>query len=208
MEYTPAVPVRRKSSEAHDGAAASGPQRAYEAPGHKISPPPSGGGGGRGGGGGDVGQGGGGSGGSAKSVSDAPPVTAWAIPTEAIPHATATLSPHPSFREDSSDNLGGGGGGEGMPQPYPSKGKGPEYYGASGANGRPRPRPSGGFEEAIRGWDPTDPNEGKYAEMDGAPGNQNDPPPPYSPPRSYDHHDIPSAPTSRPVTLDIPAAPG
>lgn len=78
----------------------------------------------------------------------------------------------------------------------PSRGEG-KFDG--GGSEEPR-KASGGFEGATKGWGPSD---GGVVE---------DAPPPYSPPRAYNHHDIPSpprtAPVTAPVTFDIPAAPG
>lgn len=202
VEYTPAEPVRRKSSldteaAAAAAAAASGPQPAYEAPSTRR---PS-----SGGGAGDPPSGGGGTGGERGGIAAPPPVTAWAIPPSAgIPLATATLSPQNSY--------GGGGaaaGGAGwdpsaaaaadMPKRHGNE-KG--HYRDTSGSGAAR-RPSGGFEASTMGWGPSD-GDGKGG------GKGEEAPPPYSPPRkaTYDHNDIPSPPSARPMTYDIPAAPG
>ncbi|CAN0120581.1 unnamed protein product, partial [Hapterophycus canaliculatus] len=73
VEYTPAVPIRRKTSvdaEAAAAAAGLGPQPAYEAPGSRRQSMVGGGGGG----------GGGGAPPSSGGISSPPPVTAWAVP--------------------------------------------------------------------------------------------------------------------------------
>ncbi|CAM9263081.1 unnamed protein product [Ascophyllum nodosum] len=150
------------------------------------------GGGGPGGGGpGGGGSGGGGSGGRGSGgrqsegahtgahITASPPVTAWAIPTEAIPSAEAALPPElPAARLSSR-----------------------EHGHFMDTSGKAR-KPGGGYEEATRGWDPPLTNEPSEVKV------EDDPPPPYAPARTYTADDIPSPPRNRPSTLDIPAAPG
>ena len=150
------------------------------------------GGGGPGGGGpGGRGSGGGGSGGRGSGgrqsegahtgahITASPPVTAWAIPTEAIPSAEAALPPElPAARLSSR-----------------------EHGHFMDTSGKAR-KPGGGYEEATRGWDPPLTNEPSEVKV------EDDPPPPYAPARTYTADDIPSPPRNRPSTLDIPAAPG
>ncbi|CAM9745312.1 unnamed protein product [Pylaiella littoralis] len=189
VEYTPALPLRRKSSADTEAAAAaaagSGPQPAYEVPSSRRPSAGGSGGGGAGGGG----------------ISAPPPVTAWAIPPSAgIPLATATLSPQHSFGGD------GAGGGGGFNAPVPNE---QGNFRDSSGRGSVR-RASGGFEEATKGWGASSDAAGAGGPAVGKGGDE-DAPPPYSPPRksTYDHNDIPSAPKTAPVTsYDIPAAPG
>ncbi|CAM9942005.1 unnamed protein product [Scytosiphon promiscuus] len=210
VEYTPAVPVNRKTSadvEAAAAAAASGPQPAYEAPGSRRQS--MGHGGGAGGGGAPPPSGGGG------GISSPPPVTAWAVPpSDGLPLATATISPQHSF-----SGGGGGGGGAGWNPAAPQDDAGhyapgetvKGHYGGPDGSGGQR-RGSGGYEEAVRGWGPSDAGreEGGGSAYDEKKMEAEDAPPPYSPPRNrnYDPNDIPSAPSDRPMTYDIPAAPG
>ncbi|CBN80097.1 conserved unknown protein [Ectocarpus siliculosus] len=208
VEYTPAAPIRRKSSTDREAAAAaaaaSGPQPAYQVPSSRR--PSSGGGDGGGGGGGStVPPGGGG-------ISSPPPVTAWALPpSDGIPLATATLSPQNSFGGGGAAAGGGGSAGwdpSAAATPadryVPGENEKGHYRDTSGGN-NPYRRGSGGFAEATSGWGPSD------AGLDaGAGAKGEDAPPPYSPPRkaTYDHNDIPSPPKARPMPYDIPAAPG
>lgn len=199
MEFTPAPTVRRKSSTSTEHATAaadSGPKPAYEAPvhHHHHPPPPSDGGHGGGGGGGGSGNNGGG------GIASPPPVTAWAIPTEEIPRATATLSPEGSLPGGGASAAGSG---ASVPSHYPPEDRG-HYRDTSGGN----PRLSGGFEAAIKGWGtPGAAGEGKHDGQGGDGYDPDAPPPPYS--KTYDPNDIPSPPTSRPMpAYDIPAAPG
>lgn len=209
VEYTPAVPIVRKTSAEVEAeaaaAAASGPQPAYEVPGSRRQS--TGGGSGGGGGGGAPPPGGGGGG-----VSSPPPVTAWAVPpSDGLPLATATVSPQHSFD-------GGSGGGAGW-NPVAPQDVGGHYapgetvkghYGGPHGGGAPR-RGSGGFEEATMGWGPSDGSQGGGSSVyDEKKMEAEDAPPPYSPPRNrhYDPNDIPAAPSERPMTYDIPAAPG
>eukprot|EP00752_Nemacystus_decipiens_P014734 g13122.t1 len=196
VDYTPAEPVRRKSSldtenaAAAAAAAASGPQPAYEAPstlhpssGGGAGPPPSGGGGGGGG------------------IAAPPPVTAWAIPpSDGIPLATATLSPRNSFGGEGAAPA------VGTPNRHGPGDNEKGHYRDTSGSGAPR-RASGGYAEATMGLGPS--GGGGESAPDGK-GGEEDAPPPYSPPRkaTYDHNDIPSPPRSRPVAYDIPAAPG
>lgn len=191
MDYTPAVVVRRKSTDVTDVPAI--PQAAFEAPTHHQPPPGSSGGGGGGGGGG---------------ISSSPPVTAWAIPSDSIPETTAKLSP-----EEYSQGRGGGGGGAaggggaGMPSHYtPNERETDPYQESRRVDALP-----GGFEAAVQGWNPSE--SGGVKHDGGAEGggkyDSNTPPPPYTrTPSQYDHNDIPSPPHTRPVIFDIPAAPG
>lgn len=205
VEYTPALPVRRKSSAdteaaaAAAAAAAAGRQPAYEVPSRRSSSTTGAGGAG---GGADAGSG----------ISAPPPVTAWAVsPSAGIPLATATLSPQNSFGGDGAAGCGSGGGGGGgfsIPTDMPNE---QGHYRDSSGTGAVR-RASGGFEEATKGWGPSDAEEGVGGAAAAAgKGGDEDAPPPYSPRRkpNYDHNDIPSPPKTRPVTTyDIPAAPG
>ena len=197
VEYTPAEPVRRKSSldteAAAAAAAASGPQPAYEAPSTRrpssggAGIPPSGGGGGGGGGG----------------IAAPPPVTAWAIPpSSGIPLATATLSPQNSYGGEGAA-AGGAGAAADIPNRHGPGENEKGHYRETSGSGAAR-RPSGGYAEATMGWQSDGDDKGAGGE-----GGE-DAPPPYSPPRkaTYDHNDIPSPPSARPVTYDIPAAPG
>jgi len=196
VEYSPADPIRRKSSldaEAASAAAAAapGPQPAYEAPRTRR---PSGG------------------------IADPPPVTAFAVPpSTGLPLAHATLSPQNSY-----GGGGGGGGGGGWDRTAAAHGDAPNRYtpdeparghyrDTSGSGGARRG--SGGFEEATKGWGPSDTDWKEDGAGDGDGGKEEDAPPPYSPPRkqqqpAYDHADIPAAPSATPMAYDIPAAPG
>ena len=201
MDYTPAVAVRRKSSEAPIPPM---PQAAFETPSHYQPPPGYNGGGGGGGGG--------------SGISSPPPVTAWSIPSDSIPEATVKLPPQDfSHAGGGGGGAGGGGsaggGGAGMPNRYPANEMGAGGYQESSGVGA---IPGGGFDAAVKGWDPSESGGGVGGGGDGGGGggagrafDDDTPPPPYSrTPSGYDHNDIPSPPHTRPVIYDIPAAPG
>lgn len=93
-----------------------------------------------------------------------------------------------------------------MPSQYPPNERVPDPYQET----RRVESLPGGFDAAVKGWEPSESGRVKY---DGGGGGgeyeSNTPPPPYSrTPSQYDHNDIPSPPHTRPVIFDIPAAPG
>lgn len=232
VDYTPAIPLHGASYgvDKSPAAADTGPQAASGPPspptGSNFSPPGGRGGNSSGeGGSGSGGGGGGGGGGVPTGIASPPPVTAWAVPNPVMPQAYATETTEPLHGGHPPSVWGGKNDGRGaghIPEsgsytlPDPSSGKGarvdpvgpPGQY-VAGSTGEAR-RGSGGWEEATKGWGPSQHAHGRIGErkhdgeVEGA-GKTDDPPPPYTP------YDIPSPPKNKPVstrTFDIPAAPG